>query len=186
MLFEIGYYALLLLVLSVLSSAAGKLLAQMFGLPELLNSILFMSLVAFVVFFGNKVIEKVISAWSIVFYATYGSMFALVVWKFGPQLHAALGATPLDWAEAVRDSFSYLGYNVVIVPILIFVARNFESRTQAFAAGALAGPLILLPGSGLAPRPVRVLPGDSERAAADLRGARRGSRARRSPCACRS
>jgi uncharacterized membrane protein YkvI len=145
-LFEIGYYALLLLVLSVLSSAAGKLLAQMFGLPELLNSILFMAVVAFVVFFGNKVIEKVISAWSIVFYITYGSMFALVLWKFSPQLHTALHAAPLDWMEAVRDSLSYTGYNVVIVPILIFVARNFETRSQALIAGALAGPLILLPG----------------------------------------
>jgi uncharacterized membrane protein YkvI len=145
-LFEIGYYALLLLVLSVVSSAAGKLLVQMFALPEILNSILFMSVVALVVFFGNSLIEKVISIWSMVFYATYGSMFALVVWKFGPQLHAALGATPLDWAEALRDSLSYLGYNIVIVPILIFVARNLESGPQAFIAGALAGPLILLPG----------------------------------------
>jgi uncharacterized membrane protein YkvI len=93
-LFEIGYYALLLLVLSVLSSAAGKLLAQMFGLPELINSILFMAVVAFV----------------------------------------------------VRDSLSYTGYNVVILPILIFVARNFETRREALIAGALAGPLILLPG----------------------------------------
>ena len=73
MLFEVGYYALLLLVLSVVSAAAGKLLAQMFGLPELANSILFMAAVAFVVFFGNSFIEKVISIWSIVFYATYGS-----------------------------------------------------------------------------------------------------------------
>lgn len=145
-LFEIGYYALLLLVLSVVSSAAGKLLVQMFHLPELVNSILFMSMVAFVVFFGNSLIEKVISAWSMVFYATYGCMFALVVLKFGPQLSAALGATPLDWAEALRDSFSYLGYNIVIVPILIFVARNLDSRPQALIAGALAGPLILLPG----------------------------------------
>jgi uncharacterized membrane protein YkvI len=88
-LFEIGYYALLLLVLSVLSSAAGKLLAQMFGLPELINSILFMAVVAFV----------------------------------------------------VRDSLSYTGYNVVILPILIF-----ETRREALIAGALAGPLILLPG----------------------------------------
>jgi uncharacterized membrane protein YkvI len=145
-LFEAGYYALLLLVLSVLSAAAGKLLAQMAGLPELINSILFMSVVAFVVFFGNSLIEKVISAWSIVFYATYGSMFALVVWKFSPQLQAALHTEPLNWTEAVRDSLSYTGYNVVVVPILIFVARNFESRSEAFIAGALAGPLILLPG----------------------------------------
>jgi uncharacterized membrane protein YkvI len=145
-LFEIGYYALLLLILSVLASAAGKLLVQMFGLPELVNSILFMTVVAFVVFFGNKVIEKVISAWSIIFYITYGSMFALVVWKFSPQLHTALHAVPLDWMEAVRDSLSYTGYSVVVVPILIFLARNFETRSEALIAGAIAGPLILLPG----------------------------------------
>ena len=136
-------------------------------------------MVAFVVFFGNKVIEKVISAWSIVFYATYGSMFALVVWKFGPQLHAALRATPLDWAEALRDSFSYLGYNVVILPILMFVARNFQSRPEALAAGALAGPLILLPGLASLLRFVGLLSGDSDRTAADFRGAG----ASREPCA---
>jgi uncharacterized membrane protein YkvI len=145
-LFEVGYYALLLLILSVLSAASGKLLAQMFGWPTLVNSILFMTAVAFVVFFGNKVIEKVISAWAIVFYATYGSMFGLVVWRFSGQLHAALVSKPLDFMEAVRDSLSYTGYNVVILPILIFVARNFESRREALIAGVVTGPLILIPG----------------------------------------
>jgi len=145
-LFEIGYWTLLLLVLSVVASAAGKLLAQMLGTSELYNSVLFMSTVALVIFFGSNLVEKVISAWSVVFYATYGTMFALVVWKFGPQLHLALRTTPLDGGEAVRASFSYLGYNVVILPTLIFVARNFRSRQEAFVAGALAWPLILLPG----------------------------------------
>lgn len=146
LLFELGYYALLLLVLSVVSSAAGKLLAGMSALPELWGSVAYMAVVGFVVFFGNKVIEKVISAWSILFYASYGTLFVLVAVKFAPQLRAALAAAPLDWSEAFRASFSYLGYNVVIVPTLIFVARNFTSRTDALAAGALAGPLILLPG----------------------------------------
>jgi putative CocE/NonD family hydrolase len=145
-LFEVGYYALLLLVLSVVSAAAGKLLAEMAGLPEVANSILFMAAVAFVVYFGNSFIEKVISIWSMIFYATYGSMFALVLWKFGPQLRSALNAAPLDWLEALKDSLSYTGYNVVVVPVLIFVARNLETRPQALAAGAMAGPLILLPG----------------------------------------
>jgi uncharacterized protein len=145
-LFELGYYALLLLVLSVVSAAAGRLLAEMAGWPAFLSSILFMATIAVVVYFGNSFIEKVISAWSIIFYATYGSMFALVVWKFGPQLRAALHAAPLDWTEALTDSLSYTGYNVVVVPTLIFVARNLHTRPQALAAGAMAGPLILLPG----------------------------------------
>jgi uncharacterized membrane protein YkvI len=102
--------------------------------------------VAGVVFFGSQVIEKVISAWAIIFYITYGSMFVLVVWRYSAQLRAALVSTPLDWVTAFQESLSYTGYNVVILPILIFVARNFESRRQAFIAGALAGPLILIPG----------------------------------------
>ena len=105
-----------------------------------------MAAVALVVYFGNSFIEKVISIWSILFYATYGSMFALVAWKFGPQLRRALDAAPLDWLEALKDSLSYTGYNVVIIPIVIFVARNLATRRQALAAGAMAGPLILLPG----------------------------------------
>ena len=185
-LFEIGYYALLLLVLSVVSSAAGKLLVQMFGLPELVNSILFMSAVAFVVFFGNSLIEKVISAWSLVFYATYGTMFALVVWKFGPQLRAALGATPLDWPEAMRDSLSYTGYNIVIVPILIFVARNLETRRAGVHRGRAGGAADSAAGLRLAPRLVRLLSRHSDRAAADLHGACAGGESRRSRCASRS
>jgi uncharacterized membrane protein YkvI len=145
-LFEIGYYALLVLVLSVVSAAAGKLLAEMFGSAEVTNSVLFMAAVAFVVFFGNSLIEKVISAWSVVFYATYGLMCVLVVWRFGPALRTALSANPVNYAQAVRASFAYTGYNIVIVPILIFVARHFQSRAQALVAGALAGPLILMPG----------------------------------------
>jgi uncharacterized membrane protein YkvI len=145
-LFEIGYYALLLLILAVVSAAAGKVLRDMFGSAELLNSLLFMAVVAFVIYFGNSLIEKVISAWSLVFYLSYGTMFTLVVWKFGPALRVALGAVPLDAAQAVSAGFSYSGYNIVILPILIFVARNFQSRREALVAGALAGPLILLPG----------------------------------------
>ena len=146
LLFELGYYALLLLVLSVVSSAAGKLLAQMTPLPELWGSVCYMAVVGLVVFFGNQVVERVISAWSIVFYASYGILCARVVLKFGPQLSDAFAAVPLDWSEALRDSWSYLGYNVVIVPTLIFVARNLRSSTDSLVAGALAGPLILLPG----------------------------------------
>jgi uncharacterized membrane protein YkvI len=146
-LFEAGYYALLVLVLSVLSAAAGVLLASMIGSSELINSVCFMAVVAFIVFFGNNLIEKVISAWSLVFYATYGSMFILVVWKFGPALGAALASTPARFGEALRDSFAYTGYNIVVLPILIFVARKFQSRSEALLAGALAGPLILMPGA---------------------------------------
>lgn len=145
-LYEFGYIATLLLVLSVISAAAGQLLAQMIGTPELPNSALFMLLVAFLVFFGSSVIERVISAWSVLFYVVYGTMFLMVVAKFGPDLRAAIASTPLRPGAALSSSLSYSGYNLAILPILMFVARNFQSRSEAVISGLLAGPLILLPG----------------------------------------
>lgn len=145
-LFEIGYVAILLLMLSVVSAAAGKLLADRLGWPETLSSIAFMGVTSFIVFFGNRAVERIISAWAIIFYATYLSLFVLVYLKFGDRMEAAIDFTSIDLPKALWSGLSYIGYNVIAVPILIFVARNFESRKEALIAGALAGPLVLLPG----------------------------------------
>lgn len=145
-LFEIGYFATLLLVLSVVSAAAAKLLQEMAGAPKSVGAIAFVLVVALLVFFGNRVIERVISAWSMIFYATYGILFVFVLARFGDQLGEALHAVPLDGRVAFSEGLSYTGYNIAVLPILIFVARNFRSRREALVAGALAGPLILLPG----------------------------------------
>lgn len=148
-LFEIVYLAMLLIVLSVVSSAAGKLVNEITGSPEQLNSILFMLLVAFLVFFGNRFLERIISVWSIIFYIAYGTMFVIVMSRFGGALGPSLASTPIDYGQALWSSLSYTGYNVAVVPIVIFVARNFQSRREAMIAGALAGPLILMPGFAL-------------------------------------
>jgi uncharacterized membrane protein YkvI len=145
-LFEWGYFAILLLVLSVVASAAGQLLGEMAGFQALSASILFMACVAFLVFFGNAFVERIISIWSVIFYIAYGSMLALVIHQFGATLPAAVHAVPLRPSAALSDGISYTGYNIAILPVLIYIARNFESRRQALTAGALAGPLILLPG----------------------------------------
>ncbi|MBL8268995.1 hypothetical protein [Steroidobacter sp.] len=144
--FEIGYFCSLLLVLAVISAAAARLLAEMFGSPELLNTTVFLAIVALLVFFGNKIIERLISAWSVLFYATYLGMFLMVWSKFGDQMTAAIGVEPIRWGTAVVNGVSYTGYNISVLPILIFVARHFTTRSEALIAGALTGPLVLLPG----------------------------------------
>lgn len=147
--FELGYFCSLLLVLAVISAAAARLLAEMFGSSELLNATLFLLVVAGLVFFGSRVIERLISVWSVLFYVTYLSMFMLVWSRFGDEMTAAIGAEPVRWGTALVNGVSYTGYNICILPILIFVARHFTTRSEALIAGALAGPLVLLPGFAL-------------------------------------
>ncbi len=145
-LFEIGYLASLVLVLAVVSAAAGELMLELAGWPLWLSAVIFMAIVAALVFFGNSFVERLISAWSILFYATYLLLFVLVVMRFGDDLSAALAAAPVKPKATLWNGLSYMAYNIPLLPVLIFVARNFASRREAFVAGALAGPLILLPG----------------------------------------
>lgn len=145
-LFEIGYALSLLLVLSVVSAAASRLLAETIGTPPAANSLAFIAVVAFMVAFGSHIIERVISLWSLLFYATYGLILVFVLLQFGDRLETAVGSAPVDLANAVVNGLSYTGYNIPLLPILIFVARSFETRREALIAGAITGPLVLAPG----------------------------------------
>lgn len=145
-LFEIVYFAGLMLVLAIVSAAAGELLFDLLGWSHLLSASMFMAAVAVLVFFGNSVIEKVISVWSVIFYLTYGLLFVLVLDRFGDQMLASLTMEPFRPVDTVWNAVSYSAYNIPLLPVLIFVARNFKTRREAMLAGAIAGPLILLPG----------------------------------------
>ena len=148
-LFEVGYLAALLLALAVVSAAAGALSFELTHVPEVLGSMLFMALVAGIACFGSHVIERLISIWSLIFYLAYGGLFLLVLFTHGDAMRAAIGADPVDMGAALWNGTSYASYNITVVAILIFVARNFATRREALLAGAIAGPLILLPGIAL-------------------------------------
>ncbi|MGH8083387.1 MAG: hypothetical protein ACREP7_22610, partial [Lysobacter sp.] len=94
-------------------------------------------------------IERTIALWSFAFYATYLSMCAAVLWRFGGALGAALVMEPPKPGTALFQGVSYAGYNIAVLPVLIFVARRFERRSEALIAGALTGPLMLLPAAAL-------------------------------------
>jgi len=145
-LFELGYFALLLLVLSVITAAASTLGARLIGSPPLVNSILFICAVGWLAFYGSDVIELVISAWATLFLCTYGLMVVVVLAKSGGHLSATLASRPINCQEAALAALTYSGYNIVVMPICIYVARNFRCRSEALISGALVGPLILLPG----------------------------------------
>jgi uncharacterized membrane protein YkvI len=138
-LFELGYVAALLLSLSVVTAATGELIHASVGWPIWTGTAGFMILVSGLLALGSGWIERM-------FYAAYGAMFVAVLVKFGSALPIAFGAAPFDPVKALLGGMSFTGYNITIVAILIFVARNFTTRREALAAGALTGPLVLLPG----------------------------------------
>ena len=143
--YELAYFVLGLLVLAVVGAAAGELAAEHLGLTKTLATLIFMTLIGVLVFWGTALIERALAGWSFVLTATFAVLAAAYLWQFGDDLWALLSvdATVSDW---VTSGVRYAGYNVVAVPVILFCARHMHSRRDAFTAGALAGPLAMIPG----------------------------------------
>jgi uncharacterized membrane protein YkvI len=144
-LFEIAYLLLIVLILAVMGAAAGEIVHSLFGLPKLAGSLLMIAAVALVLFYSSVTIERFLSLTVGYLYLVY---IVFVIWSmaaFGDRIEAALGAEPIGrrWFMA---GLTYAGYNVAIIPAVLFSIRHLTRRREAVVAGLLAGPLGMLPG----------------------------------------
>ncbi len=143
-LFEICYFALLLIILAVIAAAAGSILEETFRLPYLVGVLGMMSAVGYLVFRGSATIEKVLAGWSFVLYSIYVVLFVWSISQFGGAIAAALG-------EGIKESgwviggVRYAAYNLAIIPAVLFAVRHTETRKEAVSAGLLTGPIAMVP-----------------------------------------
>ena len=143
-LFEIAFGVLALLILAVLGAASGELVSARLNISPVTGTVSMMILVGLLVFWGTALIERVLAGWSILLYITYAVLIYLYLSEYGSGLPDVLAADSLDkpW---LFSSIKYVAYNVTAVAIIIFCVRHFESRRDALIAGALAGPIGILP-----------------------------------------
>jgi uncharacterized membrane protein YkvI len=145
-LFEAAYLALLLLILAVLGAACGEIVTHEAGVPKWIGTVLFMLCIAVLVFAGSRAIERFFSVWGIVLYVAYVAFFSTALVAFDEPIAAALRS-----GEGVKPGWfsgglSYASYNLVTAPALLFCARYQMQRRESLIAGALAGPVAMLPG----------------------------------------
>jgi uncharacterized membrane protein YkvI len=143
-LYEIAYALLGLLVLAVIGAAAGEIVATHLGLDSSSGTVSLMVLIGVLVFWGTKLIEKVLAGWSFILYITYTVFVGFYLWEHGGNLGEIFSADTLDGAW-VNGSIKYIGYSMSVVPIILFCVKHMESRRDAITAGILAGPIAMLP-----------------------------------------
>ncbi|WP_208764174.1 hypothetical protein [Shewanella aestuarii] len=76
--FEVLYILLFLLVLGVVSAAAGNTLQERFDIPSYIGLISMPFLVAFFVLFGRMIVEKALAFWSVLMYGVFITYFVIV------------------------------------------------------------------------------------------------------------
>ena len=144
-LYEIAYLVSILLILAVVGAAAGALLSETFGLSGNIGTVGLLIAIAFLVFKGTEVIEGFLSLWSFVLYGVYLVVFVLSLVRFGPVIHNALTTVPAadGW---LLSGFRYGSLQLGIIPAMLFATAHIKERKEAVIAGALAGPIAVLPG----------------------------------------
>lgn len=143
-LFEIAYFVLGLLVLAVVGAAAGELTGTHLGIPPTVVTVIFMALVGLLVFWGTALIEKALASWAFLLYVTYVTLVVCYLWQHGGDLMSNLSAGVVD-SEWLLKGVRYVGYNVAVIPVILFCVSHMTSRKDAFTAGVLAGPLVMAP-----------------------------------------
>lgn len=143
--FEIGYLLLILVIMAVMGAAAGEIAQSLFGIPRLAGSLAMITATGALLYFGTAGIERFLVASVGYLYLVYFVFVAWSLFAFGDRIEASFASVPVDggWFMA---GMTYAGYNVATIPAVLFCVRHFARRREALVAGALAGPLGMLPG----------------------------------------
>jgi uncharacterized membrane protein YkvI len=144
-LYEIGFLTTVLLVLAVIGAAAGTLLIETFGIPPSFGTVGLLAIIAFLAFKGKAVIEGFLSIWSFILYGVYVTVFVMSLIKFGPAISDILSSSSPsgDW---IVSGFRYGALQLSLVPAMLFATSHITRRKEALIAGALTGPIVMIPG----------------------------------------
>lgn len=144
-LFELSYFALLLVVLSIVGAASGEIVYDMTGAPTVVGTSALVVLAATILFFGSSVVQKVLTYWSIFLYVCYVAFFILFTGKFGDQMVEAITRYPIG-ADVFLNGLRYAGVNINCFVSILFLTTLLGCRRDSLTAGALVGPIAMLPG----------------------------------------
>jgi uncharacterized membrane protein YkvI len=142
--FEICYLLFIILILAVFGAAAGAIGRALLGWPPLVGTLCLIACISFVTTYGTASVERLFKWVSIFLYAVYALFVVLSFFAFGDRILANL-AVPAPHEGWVLGGFTYAGYNVVGAVIILPVLRHLKSNQNALIAGALAGPLAMIP-----------------------------------------
>ena len=143
-LFEAAYLLFIILILAVFGAAAGAIGEALLGWPQIAGTCCLIVSISVVAANGSASVERLFKWVSIFLYAVYAIFLALSFFAFGDRILANL-ATPYPSDGWVLGGMTYAGYNVVGAVVILPVLRHLRSNKNALIAGALAGPLAMIP-----------------------------------------
>ena len=142
--YELVAMVMLLLTFAVLIAAATTVLAQRFDLSSWIAVILIFGSIAILEFYGRDLVTRVLTLWSVVLYAVF-IVFVYQVFNAIPDDHNFRVVGEQTDSVWWLSGFKYALYNMMVIPIILFVSLRFENRQQAVGAGVIAALVAVAP-----------------------------------------
>jgi uncharacterized membrane protein YkvI len=144
-LFEGVYLLFVILILAVYGAAAGAMGGAVFGLPAFAGTLALMVAILAFVTFGNRAVERLFEHVSWLLYGVYALFIILAFVRFGDRISAGFAA-PAPTQGWALGGLTYASYNLIGAIVILPTIRHLTSGRDAVIAGAIAGPLAMLPG----------------------------------------
>lgn len=142
--FECLFLAGLLLVLAVNGSAAGTILHDQFSVPALLGSGLLFAIVVVLSFLGREFLTKSMAFWMTALTIILVILFVESINQRGAHISQVFAAE-LTTGNWFTSGLQYTLYNAAVIPILLYCARDIDTRAKAIGAGFFAGAMGAFP-----------------------------------------
>lgn len=142
--FEGVYILFVVLILAVYGAAAGAIGEAVFGAPVYAGTFALMAGIILFVTFGNNSVERLFEYVSYLLYGVYALFVILAFASFGDRISAgfALDVPAQGWA---LGGATYASYNLIGAIVILPVVRHLTSSRDAVIAGAICGPLAMVP-----------------------------------------
>lgn len=144
MLFEVSAVVMLLLMMSVLTAAAGAIVTDAFHLPRLVGLAGMAAIIGVLAFFGRGVLTAVMTFWSVVVYVVFVA-FLVIAFERGGEAVAGHMRDAADGAGWLVSGLKYAFYNLAVAPLILFAVRPIERRGEAIGAGLMAALITMVP-----------------------------------------
>ena len=145
-LFEILYVLLFLIVLAVVTAAAGSIMSDRLGISENFGLFSMLAIIGCLLFFGRGVVEKSLVIVSVLLFSAFGYYFYSVWAVNGNAIVEQLSVASISEGSWFLPAAQFAMYSATAVTIILFTARGIEKRIDALVSGSIAGILFVLPG----------------------------------------
>ena len=143
--FEICYLAFAVLLLAVFGAAAGEIVASITGWSNIVGTLMLALAIALVAGSGERAVEGMFKYVSILIYGIYALFIVYALSTFGDRVGDGLAGGGIETGWPI-SGLTYASYNIVAAIMILPVLRHIGSRREALVAGAIAGPMAMLPG----------------------------------------